>query len=65
MMGETVIDPPKGTGICVGIDVGVTCNITLGVPVNGVYGVQVFKMYTYLRKILKRKSLDYVNITTS
>ncbi len=53
MMGETVIDPPKGTGVFVGIDVGVTCNITLGVPVNGVHGVQVFKMYTCLAEDLE------------
>lgn len=48
MLGEYVIEPPKGTGIHVGIDVGITCNITLGIPFNGVHGVKVFKMYTCL-----------------
>lgn len=46
LKGQAHIDPPKGTGIYVGIDVGVTCNIVLGVSTNGIHGVQVFRMYT-------------------
>lgn len=46
LKGETCILPPPGTPVYVGIDVGVTCNITLGVEVNGGNGVNVFKMYT-------------------
>ena len=46
LLGEYFAPPPKGVGIYVGIDVGATCNISLGVSTNGVYGVKVIHMYT-------------------